>query len=661
MIQRPEFTSVALWELDGVSQDAGRILNGKPMETMLVIRELGLGPGFKSFIAKSSRPGLTNHPVITSNASRSGVRRACRRWMSRVVRVGLAFVTGMSVLARSDDATKIGGKSAKDWVAALRSDAPKARWEAFGALMLFGPAARGEVPALIDALDDPRKDVQIKASGALRDIGPGAAAAAPALVRKLGIRGPDIGIVWAAEEALIAIGPAALPSLIRSLEGDDKEARQWAMLILARFGPAAADAVPALAKLVNLPDADQAGVAIAVLAKIGPGAAAAIPTLSAAYESLKPDDEDRKYALLDAFPRIGAPPSPRIIGDLNDPDPDRRASAALILSQFGAKAHSAAGRLVALLDDPSPIVRVRAAVALFSVDPAHPRVLSALSSALDSSDIDILDEAIPAIAQLGSNGAVVAPKLKTIVARMGLASGTQLGDVFSTKARAALALVDIAPASGEGVAVLVALLNDGEDFRGPAVEVLGRLGPRASAAIPALVAVSGDTKSAYRFKAIQALTRIDRGHEAILPALIELASVEPAPTATKATKSRMAEDKRDAIVTISRMGVKALPAVPCLVRVLEVQSYDKQDSWESGEKLAAVRALGRIGPAARDTVPFLIKAMRTERHPDVNEQRRRAAEAGKFGSTGAHWSQAVPALLKALARWGQRRVQPCPT
>jgi HEAT repeat protein len=550
---------------------------------MLVIRTLGVRPGFKSFFAKNPRPGSTTRPMTTARSSCSRALQARRLWMSWAALVGLCFVTGSSVSARSEDATTIGGKSASDWVAVLRSDDLKARGEAYGALMLFGPAVKGAVPALIDALDDPRQQVQIKAAEALRYIGPDAAAPAPALVRKLGIRGPDIGIAWGAEEALVAIGPAALPSLIRCLEGDDKEARQRAMLILARFGAAARDAVPALAKLVNLPDGVQSGDAIAVLGKIGPGASAAIPTLSAAYESLKPDDEDRKYALLDALPRIGAPPSPRIIGDLNDPDPDRRASAVLILSQFGAKAHSAAGRLVALVDDPSPVVRVRAAVALFSVDPAHPRVLSALSSALDSSDIDILDEAIPAIAQLGSNGAVVAPKLKSIVARMGLASGTQRGDVFSTKARAAEALVDIAPASGEGVAALIALLKDGEDFRGPAVEVVGRLGRKASAAIPALAAIARDPKSADRFKAIQALTRIDGGHEAILPALIELVSAEPAPTETEATKSRMSEEKREVIVTISRMGVRALPAVPCLVRVLTARSDEKHDSWESGE------------------------------------------------------------------------------
>ena len=81
------------------------------------------------------------------------------------------------------------------------------------------------------------------------------------------------------------------------------------MLILARFGAAARDAVAALARLVNIPDGEEARTAIAVLAKIGPGASAAIPALSAAYESLELDDEDRKYELLNALPRIGARPA----------------------------------------------------------------------------------------------------------------------------------------------------------------------------------------------------------------------------------------------------------------------------------------------------------------------------------------------------------------
>jgi HEAT repeat protein len=121
-------------------------------------------------------------------------------------------------LARSEDATRIGGKSASEWVAVFKSDDRKSRSDAFGALMLFVPAVREVVPALVDTLDDPRRDVQIKAVRALREIGPGAVAAAPALVRGLGFRGPEMSIAIEAKEALAAIGPAALPSLVPCLE-----------------------------------------------------------------------------------------------------------------------------------------------------------------------------------------------------------------------------------------------------------------------------------------------------------------------------------------------------------------------------------------------------------------------------------------------------------
>ena len=177
--------------------------------------------------------------------------------MSGVALLGLIFVAGISVTARSEDAT-IGGRSVSDWVAALKSNDSSIWREAFVALRLFGPTARGAVPALIEALDDPRQVVQLEAADTLREIGPEAVAAAPVLVHKLGIRESRTGIAYRSSRALIAIGPTALPSLIQCLEGDNDDARRWAVPILAGFGPAAKDAVPALARLVDHQDSDQA-------------------------------------------------------------------------------------------------------------------------------------------------------------------------------------------------------------------------------------------------------------------------------------------------------------------------------------------------------------------------------------------------------------------
>jgi hypothetical protein len=210
--------TVALSELDGVSRKRYSLPMWNPLTTLPVIREFGVRPGLMSFCAKNPRRGSTTRPMTSSSTLHSRAPQARCPRISWVTLLGLAFAIGVSVLARSEDATRIGGKSASEWVAVFKSDDRKSRSDAFGALMLFVPAVREVVPALVDTLDDPRRDVQIKAVRALREIGPGAVAAAPALVRGLGFRGPEMSIAIEAKEALAAIGPAALPSLVPCLE-----------------------------------------------------------------------------------------------------------------------------------------------------------------------------------------------------------------------------------------------------------------------------------------------------------------------------------------------------------------------------------------------------------------------------------------------------------
>ena len=135
---------------------------------------------------------------------------------------------------------------------------------------------------------------------------------------------------------------------------------------------------------------------------------------------------------------------------------------------------------------------------------------------------------------------------------------------------------------------LIALLNVGEHGEGPVIGVLGRLGPRASAAVPALVAVARNTKSVYRFKAIQAVTRIDPGHKAILPILIALLSVEPPPN--EPSEGEDDRERPDIITMIGRTGVRALPAVPSLVRALAGYAWSRT-------KLLGVRQKERGRPS----------------------------------------------------------------
>jgi HEAT repeat protein len=585
--------------------------------------------------------------------------------------VWLASVLGVSVTAQGQDGPTIGGKSPGQWAAALRGDDPEARRAALWAISLLGPEAKEAVSALIAVLDDPREDVLEGAIRSLQAIGPDAAPAAPTLALKLGDRrffyNSGLSGSHLAVDALAAIGPSAVPALIEALGSHSEEARGWAAVTLGRIGPAAQNAVPVLDRLVKKQGALEGTLAVQALGKIGPAAAEAIPTLHAAYDALKPGDD--YSTILDTLSMIGAPPSLGLIRQLDDPDPQRRVEAAILVGNFGPKARAAVGPLQAALGDLSRLVRVEAAAALARIDPSNARAWPVLILALNSTDLDVLDPAISAIAKFGPKAAAAVPKLKQIVGRNDLTHQTFVGlqlesTIDNTQAGAAEALVVVSPGSSEGVSALLTLLRQGEDgAEGAAIEALGRLGPKAAAAAPALAAVARDAASIYRYNAIKALARIDPQHEAILPALIGLLS-------DSRPGSFGLGEEEEVITTLGLMGSKALPAVPWLVRVLADKREERRQFGGPAEK--AAKALGRIGPAARDALPALVKAMKTEHgvlmvaaealelmgtaaRPAISDliallksEETRPWAARVLGTIGPEARAAVPALVVAL-------------
>jgi HEAT repeat protein len=533
--------------------------------------------------------------------------------MAGISVVWLAFVLGICLTALSQSGPTHGGLLPRDWVAALRGDDPKARDAAVSAILRLGPKAKEAVPALISNLDDPRINVQKEAVQLLGAIGPDAAPAAPKLASKLGDSRftysiAPVGTGHAAAWTLGAIGPRAVPALIDALGSDSAAARGLAASILGQIGPAAKDAVPALGRLVKKEGAKKGASAVEALGAIGPAAAEAVPILHAAYDALRPEDDGD--AILYALSKIGAPPSPGLIRRLEDADPQRRTEAAVWLRYFGPSARAAARRLDAALNDPVPLVRVSAAAALASVDPANPRALPALIIALDSTDLEVLEPAITAIGELGPKAVAAVPKLKTIVGRNDLTHNSQAGDLLIS---AAEALGAVSPRSGEGISAFLAQLKQGDNFvKETAIERLGRLGRNAAVAVPALAAIARDVASIHRYGAVKALSRIDPQHETILPALIGLLN-NPRP------HPEDFDEEVEIITTLGLMGLKALPAVPSLVRVLEDKNPEKRDGGGPAER--AARALGRIGPAARDAIPALIKAMKTDHYVRISAAR----------------------------------------
>jgi HEAT repeat protein len=94
--------------------------------------------------------------------------------------------------------------------AALGARDPGVRHRARISLVVLGPAS---VPYLIAALESPRWDARWEAAKSLQAIAD--ARAGPALVARLADRDPDV--CWVVAEALIALGPKAIPPLMQGL------------------------------------------------------------------------------------------------------------------------------------------------------------------------------------------------------------------------------------------------------------------------------------------------------------------------------------------------------------------------------------------------------------------------------------------------------------
>ena len=187
-------------------------------------------------------------------------------------------------------------------VEALEYEVAGVRMSAAEALGHAGQAARAAVPALIDRVTDPREDLLVRefAISALAKIDPGNAAVEEALVYTISdgnpriyeaavralmkirawqegapdvnaeverlIRELDSGSV-AAAEALGLIGDeaeAAVPALIRALEGDDPGLRNAALIALKRIGPQQ-QTIPALVQAMRSGDLASRGAAAARL------------------------------------------------------------------------------------------------------------------------------------------------------------------------------------------------------------------------------------------------------------------------------------------------------------------------------------------------------------------------------------------------------------
>jgi HEAT repeat protein len=443
-------------------------------------------------------------------------------------------------------------------------------------------------------LSDPDYSVSDRAADVLVDVG---VQAVPVLVEACGQ--DDIRLHRRAAAVLVRIGAPAAKGLVEALR--NKPLGQRIEVVLVRLGPAA---VPAMRE--TLADDKKTEAAAHVLGLIGPRATDAVPDLIVLLERQQAPTGLRSQAAF-ALGRIGEP-----VGDivkslsaaLKDDKMEVRQQAAEALSWIGPPARPAVPALIAALkDDESKVVRKACQALSFIGDGS---AVPALLATFQGDRAEVVAEAGRALWRLGPKAEQVVPAL------LPMAQGP-----IDKSAHPRALLASFGP---RAVLVLEKALRDEKaERREAAAEVLGRIGPPARTAVPALIAALKDKSSTVALTAAMALAQIDATRA--VPAVPLLADSLDVPGAA---------------VALANIGPDARAAVPALIAALKPRKdVANQDAFRAGAPLA----LARIGtPAVSD----LIEALKDKREGVA------PLAGGALGWILPPPKKAVPALREAL-------------
>ena len=243
----------------------------------------------------------------------------------------------------------------------------------------------------------------------------------------------------------------------------------------------------------------------------------------------------------------GAPAVPALVEAYKDEDHAVRQA---VQAAFGDIGQAAVPRLLPLLAGKDPTTRERAAGALDVVSAKGEGVADALLDLLDDQDRSVRSAAMKALRH------------------------------------------SIGPEQAGAVPVLVRALQEGPfsvTCRDAVFAALGRIGPTARDALPAVEAGLRDENADVRYRAASALGRIGAGSADIVPLLVGLFG-----DGDKYVR-------RAAVDAVGAVGANGAGAVSRLVALL------LDENEEDMVRRSAIKALGSIGPAASDAMPQLEK------------------------------------------------------
>jgi HEAT repeat protein len=431
------------------------------------------------------------------------------------------------------------------------------------ALLTTGATAQRVEPPIDELLTEIKGDDPLTAAAAIRQIGPRKDVPSDVirtLVERLGdtrravsIEGPvtfypeTVGDV--AAEALSAIGKPAVAPLAEFLtEETDTFARRRAMQALGQMEAAAAEAIPAIESMLRHKESQTRLDAIVALVSIEKAPAKLAATLAT---------------------RLG------------DESPDVRAAAVRALGELGASASSAVPRLVELLGDKA--MRWQA----ISPDMLH--------------QVPVRYDAAMALAEVGDAARVALPKLRQMMAE---------DSELTVRIAAAYAVVRLDDKTHDAALdfLIGALLDWDQGTWAPqeAAQALGKLGPRASRAIPALTKALEHRETMVRIYALEAIASVDP--EAAEPLLIRMMQDEDVLV------------RSSAIEAITDLPAPSPERLPALIAALD----DTDDLFPEYVRYLAVVAIGKLGKQGEPALEKLKQLAANDEDERVRESAKEA-------------------------------------
>jgi HEAT repeat protein len=465
----------------------------------------------------------------------------------------------------------------------------------------MGPSAADSVPDLLDAFKEGRIDGSIDLT--LERFGK---KAIPAL--KAGCESHDSRVRALAIKVLGSLDPTAFPILIKALKDEDAQIRLAAAQGIGARTRFESSALPVLRDALKDSDSQVRLAVVEAFRCIHPGSESQILALASALIDSKLMIRKRAATELKWLASTAKPAVPALTLALRDKDQTVRRIAAEALGEIGPESKKAVKDLQNTLKDLDPLVRLAAAVALGRIGPLAKESSSSLAEALADPVETVRVEAALALWLITQNDEIAFPVLFEVLSEP-IAKG-ESNEKRESREKAALSLGQMGKKAAGAVAVLIETTKYNDTrVRLAAAYALGKIGPSAKLAIPALIQMlrNGECMSlpkGERASAARALA--DLGPNAI-PALVKSLQESdynigpPAQSAVPGLAEALIDPDKDVrsevLKALSAIGLESKKAVPAIADALRDR--------EAEVRMIAAELLGKLGPEARQAASAL--------------------------------------------------------